>query len=492
MLRTPQNRFPWLLLLLACAAGCLALNAQSFWTDETQTALKAAAPTLHSWWLLLYREHDSNLQVPFYMVYVWLWARVFPVSELWLRASNLPWFFLGFFAIAQFLRRRPGLHNAMLLLYAIHPFVWFYLNEARPYMMQLSAALLVCGALFKALDEPEEPLGPAWWWTYGTGVAILCGSNLLGIPWAVSITALLLWHEPFRRSLWRAGRPAVLVFGPLLACLAIYYAWTIKEAAGPTPYGTMSLKSIPFVLYEQLGFAGLGPGRDTMRGREWGLFYPYVPAFCALAVPLAYALARAAAARFGLPPGRFLPLALAVLLPVAFVLSLGFAKHFLVLGRHLMPLFPFVLGGIAFAVCHLWEGRLPDRAVAAVIVVAMAASALEYRFAYRHEKDDNRGAAAIARAALAQGGDVWWGADSDCASYYQLPTSKALHAGSALDLWKPKPEWLAGQAEPALIVLSKPDIFDSNGAIRQYIQDHGYVETRRLPAFTFWEKKGAG
>jgi hypothetical protein len=491
MLPTPRNRFPWLLLLLACGAGCLAITTQSFWIDETQTALKAAAPSVHSWWQRLYAEHDSNLQVPFYMVYVWLWARIFPVSELSLRAANIPWFFLGFYAIAHFLRRRPGLRDAALLLYAIHPFVWYYLNEARPYVMQLSGALLVCGALFKALDEPEGPLDRAWWWQYGVGIAILCGSNLLAIPWALSITSLLLYHEPFQRSLWRAGRPVLLVFGPVLACMAVYYAWTIREGIGPTLYGAISLKSIPFVLYEQFGFAGYGPGRDTMRTGEWSLFFPYIPGFCLLAIPLLYALARSAAARFGLPRGRFLPVLLAALLPAALVFVLGFAKHFRVLGRHLMPLFPFVIGAFAFAICHLWSGRrLLDRAAVVLMVAALAVSALECRFADRHRKDDNRDAAAISRAALAQGDDVWWAADRDSARYYGLPLSAQLHAGSALLLWRPQS--LAQFEEPALIVLSKPDLFDPNGTIRQYIREHGYVETQSLPAFTFWMKKAGG
>ena len=487
MLPAPRNRFPWL-LLLACVAACMAISSQSFWTDEIETALKAGAPTLHAWWYRLCYEHDSNLQLPLYMLYIWAWARVFPVSEVSLRAANLPWFFLGFFAIAYFLRRRPGLRNAALLLYAIHPFVWYYLDEARPYIMQLSGALLVAGALFAALDQPTEPPGVAWWWLYGAGLTILCGSGLLGVPWAIAMTILLLWHEPFRRSLLRAGRPALLLFGPLLACLALYFAWTLSYGAKPGDSG-MDMKSIPFALYEQFGFGGLGPGRDTLRGREWSLFLPYLPAFCALGAPLLYAFGRGIAVRFGIPGGRFRAISLAVLLPVGFVFALGFVRHFLVVGRHLTPLFVFELGALAFAICHLWERRrLLDRGVVALIVLVLTASALEYRFAYRHERDDNRGAAAISQAALAQGEIVWWGADRDGAMYYGLPFSLEPRAGSVLIQWKPQPAFLAGLEEPALIVLSKPDIFDTYGALRQYIQEHGYVQTQSLPAFTFWRK----
>ena len=150
---------PILFLLLACGAACVAVSSQSLWIDEAQTAAKAIPGSLHGWWHALATEHNSNMQMPLYMLYIWGWARLFGVSELALRAANLPWFFAGFFAIFHFLRARPCLRNATLLLYCIHPFVWFYLNEARPYLMQLSGALLVTGALFTAMEEdPVETL----------------------------------------------------------------------------------------------------------------------------------------------------------------------------------------------------------------------------------------------------------------------------------------------------------------------------------------------
>jgi len=149
----------------------------------------------------------------------------------------------------------------------------------------------------------------------------------------------------------------------------------------------------------------------------------------------------------------------------------------------------FILGAIAFSIYHIWRSRrLVDRAAVLLILLALTASSLEYRFAYRHEKDDNRDAVAIAKAALAQGDNVWWAADQGCATYYALPFTYEPVAGSALIVWKPEPLWLAGLKAPTLIVFSKPDIFDENGGLREYIQQHGYMETGSLPAFTFWRK----
>ena len=75
-------------LLFGLVIACVAISRQSFWIDETETAMKAVQPTLAGWWQLLYAEHNSNLQLPLYMFYIWGWARVFGASEFALRAAK--------------------------------------------------------------------------------------------------------------------------------------------------------------------------------------------------------------------------------------------------------------------------------------------------------------------------------------------------------------------------------------------------------------------
>jgi hypothetical protein len=490
-MHSPTRSRNWLtpaLLLLGCVVACAALSSQSIWIDEAQTVEKAAQPTLAAWWNALYMERNSNLQLPLYMIYIWGWARGFGTSELAMRAANVPFFFLGLFATWHFLRRRPGLRNAALLIYCVHPFVWYYLDEARPYMMQLSGAMLAAGALFEALDEPEEPPAPAWWWLFCTGITLLCATGLLGVPWAIAIGVLLFGCPGFRKSIFGSGRGALVLFLPLLAGLAIYFAWTLKLGARPGETG-MKVASIPFVFYEQLGFTGLGPGRADMRSLGVGPFLHYLPWLLLLGLPLLYAMAVAARTRFGLPPGRFAAICLGVIIPTVLIFGLGFAKGFLVVGRHLTPLLPFILAAMAGAVLILWNrGRLLDRAAVVLIVGALAVSSLECRFAFRHQKDDNKGAVEVAKAALARGEIVWWLADGISANYYGLQYSRVDQPGTVLLLWKPTPDRLASEKAPDLIILSKPDLFDINGATRNYIQSQGYVEAEVLPAFTIWKK----
>ena len=102
----------------------------------------------------------------------------------------------------------------------------------------------------------------------------------------------------------------------------------------------------------------------------------------------------------------------------------------------------------------------------------MAASSLTLRFSPQHRKDDYRGAARLALAALAEGKVVWWSADyEECAAYYGLKRDLTTPAGGRL-IFCPRAtaEEFARWPTPDIILESKPDVFD------QYSYVHGYVE----------------
>ncbi len=487
MTSVPRPRSPSLLFfaLLACVVACVSVSRQSFWIDEVQTALKTLPPTLGGWWRALDGEHTSNMQLPLYMLYIWGWARVFGVSEIILRAGNIPWFFLGLFGIFYFLRRHAGLRSAALLLYCVHPFVWYYLNEARPYIMQLSGALLVGGALFALLDEPDQPPPPAWWWLLCAGLFILCGAGLLGVPWAVAYMIPMIRRAGFRQSITRTGRGALLVFIPLLALLLAYLGWTVKENVG-TGYLSMNVASMLSVFYEQLGFLGLGPGRDALRAGSVSTLKPYLLPLFLLGLPLACGLIFALRRRFGLPPKLLAAILVIAASPVCLIFALGFLRHARILGRHLTPLFPFILLAEAYALLVLWRsGRVLGRVAAVLIAAALLVSSLETRFGARHAKDDYREAAAAAAAALEQGKTVWWCASRDGAIYYNVPIATEETAGAALWTYGVPAQY---SAPPDEIFMTKSDLSDARGTLAAFIAARGYRLAGRWQAFTLWEK----
>src|SRR5208337_893874 len=117
--------------------------------DECATAIIALQPSFGAWRHCLMLDTGSNNQMPFYMFYVWAWEKIFDDSEWALRAANLPWLALGFLAVP----RRQGL---FLFTLATSSFLWYYLNEFRPYAMQISATLLMLGSIWRLAEMPEK------------------------------------------------------------------------------------------------------------------------------------------------------------------------------------------------------------------------------------------------------------------------------------------------------------------------------------------------
>ena len=279
--------------------------------------------------------------------------------------ANAPWFAAG--ALAFILafpfgdRRRVSAACVALLC----PFAWYYLDEARPYAMQLGASLLILVALAR-LERGRElsnatKYGATGWDVaiFLLGVVVLSGSSLLGMVWAgsavVAMPAFLSpggtlrlvqrhWH------LWVAATGLLLVF-------AGYYLWTLSLGARASAAATTTLGSVLFIGYELLGFSGLGPGRLELRTVGAAGLRPHLPLLALYAATIA-ALA-GAALRQEVRKGnrRYVLPVLCYIFPAVFILGVGYVAHFRVLGRHFTPLLPALLLLLVSGLAALWSQR---------------------------------------------------------------------------------------------------------------------------------------
>jgi hypothetical protein len=263
----------------------------------------------------------------------------------------------------------------------------------------------------------------------------------------------------------------------------------MSVGARATTAGITDAKNLFFILYELFGLSGLGPGRLSIRTGGLAAFWPWLPwlvIYSGVLLVVFTAGCRSIAASFS--RRTLLCWTLAFALVFGFILAIGVAVRFRVLGRHCAPLLPlvlFVLGaGIAVLLKRRdWTGRL----LVAVFVSLSMVSCLSLRFSERHAKDDYRGAATIGREALAQGETVWWNAEKDGAIVYQLPvTEQPAEPGRAILLMNPKKGFEHGLPKPDLVLTSKADLYDGNGALVEYLNRAGFRPTITLAAFTAW------
>ncbi|MDQ3200371.1 MAG: hypothetical protein M3Q46_14515 [Verrucomicrobiota bacterium] len=471
--------------LCALIVGALAITNQSLWIDEGAAALKAMEPSLGGWWHNLRSEGNSNLQLIGELLYLWGWEKVFGASEISLRASNLPFFAGGVIALAWGMPPRRSRQTAIALLALTNAFLWYYLSEARPYVVLFGFASVTAACLFRLLRTPDEALESSLWFRlFCVGLVGLCATSLIAVPWALgAMAAMLYWSGPSAalRSA-RRFKISTTLLSLALAILGLYYIWTLQLNARASDVARTGWTSSAFIFYELFGLAGLGPGRLQLRTAgvtELSAFAPFL-AIGALAISaLILAGGLKLKDRLGKRPVLFFLLSVA--LPFLLVLGAGVTGHMRLLGRHLTPLLPFLLALMAAGLTTLLSAPSAwKKSIAWASLVILLLSALEIRFADRHRRDDYRSAALIAKQAQEAGRHVWWLADISTGLYYRVPLdSPEINPSPAL----PSPK----QA-PDLVILSKPDIYDSTGAVRAYLALNHFKVTRVLPAFEIWSR----
>ncbi len=486
------RRFPafWLTLAAVFAVSFFAISSRSLWIDEACTAMKALPTSLAGWWHVMVNDKSADVQMPFYMFYVWAWARVFGSTEWSLHLANIPWFAFGAVVFIQSFSARDCSRQIATLLVLLCPFAWYYLDEARPYAMQLGAGMLIVGSLRGLMQTRWERrnVGRLNLAGFLVGIIVLSGSSLLGMVWSAAAIAafplLLGRHQLFLlvKQCWITLAASAV---PLIA-LAIFYLWTLKMGARASAAATTSVGSMFFAAYELLGFTGMGPGRLEMRSAGPGALRGHLVGVGLYGLAVAAVILAALFAVFGSKNRKPLALIFCCSVPPIFIVSVGWVAHFRVLGRHLAPFVPVWLLLLTLGITVLWaSNKMAARAVAVGFCVLSLLSCLSLRFSFRHEKDNYRAAADVAKAALGAGQPVWWNAAEEGARYYHVPI--ATDSAGAIFLMNPARETLDALTEPKLIVASKPDVYDTLSAVSNYVH-HGYSPKAEFNAFIIWEK----
>jgi hypothetical protein len=475
-----------------------AATSHSLWIDECVTAEFARHPSLFDTWRDVVQSRFAEVQMPFYMTYMWAFTHLFGHSELALRLSALPFFLAGMTLLIQASARRSGSLWPMALAIGLSPFAWYYLNEARLYAMQLGITAMIVAALLR-LSEPASPAGRTasrWLGLYLAGVVLLSALSMLGEIWAGAALLAVFAVVPRERWLgwWRKQRAKLLSAGAALLLLGLYYLWSLTIGARATAVGTTNLQTILFIFYEQLGFTGPGPGRVQLRESGFLALKPFL-AGLALYAALVGTVLLAGLRQLGrtLERKKLIALACCVALPASFILVAGVATHFRALGRHFAPLAVLLLLILATGLLRLWQQRgWLGTGLAVAFLLASLWSCLLIRFAPRHEKDDCRQAATLAKTALMGGETVWWNAGDLAAAYYAMPltTNSGVVTGSALLVAGPSPGFASRFPKPDVVIASKPDIYDAQGALAAFLKANAYQPVTNFMAFTIWHRPG--
>jgi hypothetical protein len=489
----PRPKFILLSVLLALLVSALAVTNQSLWIDEAHSAAKAIQPSLANWWTAMVHDKGSDLQMPFYMFYLWAWAKLFGTSEIAVRAANVPWFAVALLALFWSFPKGRRRQFAIAGLTLTNAFLWYYISEARPYVVLFAFSALTGACLFRLREDLEGAINStAWFRVFLLGIVGVCATNLIAVPWAIAAGLAFVFWIGIGRALRIATRFPLSSVSATCALIAVgfYYLWSLRVGARASNVGQTGFTNLAFAFYELLGVAGLGPGRLALREHGGKIIFECIgPVIIGVIAVLVLLSAALIALRKNATRRDLIFFGIATILPLAVLIAGAVIDHLRLLGRHFTPLLPFLVIIFAIGLERMWFGErrwLRVAAIAAVIVFLI--SALEIRFAPRHLRDDYRSAANLARDAVAANEKVWWIADEITGAYYKLPLdSPNLTLRSSLN-----EDSLEAAPTPDLVCFSKPDIYDPRGMIGSYLREHDFKVTRVLPAFQIFERQSAG
>jgi mannosyltransferase len=197
------------LVLVAAVLRFATITSQSYWLDESQAVHELRLPfgaMLHAW-------STTEWNPPLYLLIAWPWAKVLGTGEFALRSLSAV---LGIAVVPllylsgrELISSRAGLVAAALA--AVNPFLIWYSQEAREYMLLVA---LCSASLWCFARAWRQPTGRAllWW-------AVVCALALLTQYFAgflIAAEGLALVYRARSRASVGALAAMAVVLAPLI------------------------------------------------------------------------------------------------------------------------------------------------------------------------------------------------------------------------------------------------------------------------------------
>jgi len=485
--------------LASILAAILAISPGSLWIDEFGTWLLTRADTIPDWWRRLESWPDSDSQIPLYHFYMYFWTKLVGTGAVAMRASNIGMFVLANLALLWPFRSRPTIAVPLILTSCLNASVWYYLNEIRPYIMLYMGACLMVGASIEIAGSARKP-SPFAIVVLCIGAVVASGATVIGVAWAAStfLFVLVHWLAIKKRSLRELLDRSYFTLAITAICIAALLGHDVRmfvQGKLPALLNEGGILTLFLSFYANLGLLGVGPGMLDMRANGVAAIVPFAPIIAFSAIMFGLALIGGLLETKAMLGVRTLGLlAVCILLPVLFIFVLGLVLHWRALPRHFIPLVSLFNLLYAFGAVWWWRRRFGGMAVAMTSLTMMAYSSLAVRYAPRHAKDDYKHAAELAAGELAGGGRVWWVADDRGALYYGIPVidgrspAPTQVPGAQVYLSYTTPSFLSAQSPPTLVLISKPDTYDRQNLITDYLSANKYHLVESFPAFTAWRQ----
>jgi hypothetical protein len=328
---------------------------------------------------------------------------------------------------------------------------------------------------------------------------------------AMIVTGFFLYNEKKcdTRELIRDWSKPVLFSAPFFLILGGYYLWMILEGSGGRlrqhDGAAPDLRHIVFVFYEFFGFLGLGPPRNVLRAAQsLDVFTPYL----IWVIPFALLLLSVGGSVVFLSRksskniGWFLksPYLWGFVFGYLCFCFFAFLMNFVFYGRHMIFLYPYFIFVIAYVISQMWHNGnlLGFRNIVIVGLLFMyLISDIRLRYQSEYSKDNYRLAVRTAMSISGPHTPIYWAANLTNGAFYGLfysnvdpsiieipPSWRRIRKAYFASNWSYGViKRQIGIFDSAVLVLSKPDLFDTRGGWHSFIKKNNPTEIREFGVF---------
>lgn len=377
-----NKRLQWLIPVAVLLLACSAISSYSLWMDESMRIEFSQVSVEDGYFTYCWSFMQVGLVHLFY-----LWGEIFGKSEIAYRLFNLPFLFIATAYLIKILRKH-NLSPWWILLMVIHPLIFYYLNDAGPYV-----ALMACAAAMgyhcfysEKRDSLLNTVVIFAWLVFGFSLHFVFG--FVGVLYLYAVVRRIQRERSVAFLVKEVL--VVLPFAAAILYLAYMYLGNMPhgEAKG---WDAPGIKNIAYAVYCFLGFGGLGLPRNDVRMGSLQLITVDMIVLSVLHVGCFVGLLilniRALWKKINIP----LIWATLMLALVFYVASV--TRNFQFVERHVIFLFPAVFLFLVFLYYCAWNNprHVLNRTMVVLSIILLVTSSIRTRCLYDYQKDDNKG-----------------------------------------------------------------------------------------------------
>ena len=363
----------------------IGINAKSLWIDECLVYRYINFPNAKEVLKTALDASGSEKQMPLFLLFAWVWSRIFGLSEIAMRSVNvLPAFLYTIcgYKIANIVCKKKQVWLGTMF-FLLNPIFIAYLNEARPYIALLAFALITVYNSFYEEDFNSRKN------IISIHVFLLLGISfhlLFVFSFCIYICGIL-YHYKSECLKLKMHIKGFLYFLPLYIILLGYMAFTFYYSSSSSIGHTSGsvIASLVVSIYYILGYGGLGPSRNDLRSPSISTLTPVMMILIAtmsvILVLFAIALIRGVSQK-PLENRPFWLLTAGVLLVICFCL-LSIVFHYSFWERHIISLSSIFIVLILEVI-----STRNMRYMAFVLLFLFAVSSMNFRFNYYYGNED--------------------------------------------------------------------------------------------------------